>query len=174
MPPADAQPGRRPLDGAAPTVADSAFVSERSYLIGDVTVGERASVWPFACARADSNPVRIGAASNLQEFAMLHGSSLGGRVTVGHGAVVDNATVGDDVLVGMQSAVMGGATVESGALVAAGAVVLTGQTVPSGHVAYGTPAETQPLGEGQREEIEKSAAHYVDFAARYKAEGGFE
>lgn len=170
----DTHPRRPSLDGTSPTVADSAFVSNQSYLIGDVSVDADASVWPFVCARGDSAPVDIGEATNVQEFSMIHASTLGDRVTVGHNAVVDDATVESDVLVGMQSAVLRGATVESNCIVAAGAVVLQGQTVPEGHLAYGTPAETRPLEEGQVAQIEQHWRHYVERARGYKAEGHFE
>ena len=171
---ADAHPRRPSLDGARPAVADSAFVSNQSYLVGDVTVAERASVWPFVCARGDTDPVEIGAETNVQEFSMIHASRLGDRVTVGHNAVVDDATIESDVLVGMQSAVLRGATVESNSIVAAGAVVLQGQTVPGGHLAYGTPAETRPLEDDQVAQIEQHWRHYVERVGQYKAEGHFE
>lgn len=160
--------------GEGPTVADSALVSARAYLVGSVTVGDRASVWPFACARGDGAPVRIGAESNVQEFTMLHGATLGDRVAVGHGAVVDHATVEGDALVGIRSTVLQDATVEAGCLVAAGAVVRAGQTVPSGHMAFGVPAETRPLTDGQRSAIEGAVDHYLELADEYQAAGGFE
>lgn len=105
---------------------------------------------------------------------MLHGATLGEHVAVGHGAVVDYATVEPDSLVGMSSTVMRGATVGPNALVAAGAVVLQGQTVPEGHAAYGAPAETRPLTDDQRAQIELVQEHYVELSREYKAEGGFE
>jgi carbonic anhydrase/acetyltransferase-like protein (isoleucine patch superfamily) len=163
----------RTLDGATPAVAETAFVSEMAYLIGDVSVGPRASCWPFVCLRGDGGPVTVGEETNVQEFTTLHGATLGDGVTVGHGAVVDYATVEDHALVGMQSAVLRGATVESNCVVAANAVVTQEQTVPEGHLAYGTPAETRPLTEGQRDEIERVHEHYVELAAEYRSEGRF-
>lgn len=162
------------FSGNRPQLADSAFVSRLSYLVGEVSVGERASVWPFVCARGDGGPVTIGAGSNVQEFTMLHGATLEERVAVGHGAVIDYATIEPGSLVGMHSTVMRGATVESNALVAAGAVVRGGQTVPEGHMAYGVPAETRPLTDEQREQIELVQEHYVELSREYKAEGRFE
>jgi len=169
-----AHPRRRSFRGQQPSVADSAFVSEQSYLVGDVTVGEEASVWPFVCARGEEEPVHIGDGTNVQEFTMLHGATLADRVGVGHSAVVDYATVKSDSLVGIRSAVLRGATVESGSLVAAGAVVRQGQTVPAGHLAYGVPAETRPLTDDQRALVEDVQSHYVDLGREYKGEGHFE
>ena len=162
------------LFGHTPVVADSAFVSRLSYLIGDVAVGERASLWPFTCLRGDGGSVTVGDETNVQEFSMLHGAEVGDGVTIGHSVVVDYATVDDHSLVGMNSCVLRDATVESNCLVAAGAVVLQGQTVPEGHLAYGAPAQTKPLTDGQRDEISRVHEHYVDLSREYKETGRFE
>ena len=165
---------QHPLDGHQPAVAESAFVSEMSYLVGDVAVDERASLWPFTCLRGDGGATVVGKETNVQEFTMLHGAELGDEVTVGHSVVVDYATVEDHSLVGMQSAVLRGATVESNCIVAAGAVVLQGQTVPEGHMAYGAPAETKPLTDDQLDEISRVHEHYVELGQQYKSAGRFE
>jgi carbonic anhydrase/acetyltransferase-like protein (isoleucine patch superfamily) len=165
---------KKPFEGRAPEVAASAFVSEMSYLVGDVTVGERASLWPFTCLRGDGGATVVGDETNVQEFTMLHGAALGDEVTVGHSVVVDYATVERHSLVGMQSAVLRGATVEPNCIVAAGSVVLQDQTVPEGHLAYGAPAETKPLTEDQRDEISRVHEHYVELGQRYGAAGRFE
>lgn len=167
---------RKPIYGASPTVADSAFVSEMAYLIGDVTVGERSSLWPFVCLRGDESdmPTTVGHECNVQEFTMLHGATLGDEVSVGHSVVVDYATVEDHTLIGMNSAVLRGATVGSDCLVAAGSLVREGQTVPEGHLAYGVPAETRPLSDRQREEISNVHEHYVELGRDYKRTGRFE
>jgi carbonic anhydrase/acetyltransferase-like protein (isoleucine patch superfamily) len=162
---------RRSFEGNVPDVADSAFVSEMSYLLGDVQVGERASLWPFVCLRGHDGAVEVGERTNVQEFAMLHGATVGDAVTVGHGAVVDYAEVGDHSLVGMQSAVLSGATVEDRSIVAANSVVRKDQTVPSGHLAYGTPAETKPLTDEQLAQIDRTHEAYVELAARFRESG---
>jgi len=162
---------QRAFEGSDPEVADSAFVSEMAYLVGDVAVDERASIWPFVCLRGHGTVVDVGKETNVQEFTTLHGASLGDNVTVGHGAVVDYADVEDHSLIGMQSAVMGGATVEDHCIVAANAVVLQDQTIPSGHLAYGTPAETRPLTDSQLAQIEETNETYVELAARFRDAG---
>ncbi|PAU83020.1 gamma carbonic anhydrase family protein [Halorubrum salipaludis] len=158
---------RIPFDGSDPEVADDAYVSRTAVLSGDVAVASGASVWPLVSLRGDRGPVAVGEETNVQEFTTLHGAELGDRVSVGHGAVVDFATVADDVLVGMQSSVLQGATVESNCLVAANAVVPSGTTVPEGHLAYGTPAETRPLTDGQREQISQVHEHYATLSKRF-------
>jgi carbonic anhydrase/acetyltransferase-like protein (isoleucine patch superfamily) len=151
-----------------PQIPDEAFVSEMAYVVGDVTVGERSSLWPFVCLRGDGGAVTVGTETNVQEFTMLHGATLGDEVTVGHGAVVDYAEVHSHSLVGMGSAVMGGATVESNCIVAANAVVRQGQRVPEGHMAYGVPAETRPLSDEQIAQIGTTHENYVELAATYR------
>jgi carbonic anhydrase/acetyltransferase-like protein (isoleucine patch superfamily) len=82
--------------GESPAVADSAPVSEMAYVVGNIDVGERASLWPFVCLCGDHRSTVVGEATNLQAFPMLHGAHLGDQVTVGHNAVINNADVGDD------------------------------------------------------------------------------
>ena len=162
---------RRTFEGATPTVAADASVSDLAYLVGDVTVGERASLWPFVSLRGDSGPVTVGAESNVQEFATLHGATIGEGVSVGHGATVDFATVESNGIVGIGSCVLPDATVESDCIVAANAVVTSGQTVPAGHGAFGAPAEVRPLTDDQREQIRKTREHYVELGGRFVESG---
>ncbi|MFB6078888.1 MAG: gamma carbonic anhydrase family protein [Halarchaeum sp.] len=162
---------RHAFETSEPLVADTASIADVAYLVGDVAVGERASVWPFACLRGDRSPVTVGDDSNVQEHATLHGATVGDRVSVGHGAVVDFATVESDCIVGMGAKVLGDATVESDCIVAANAVVRHDQTVPAGHLAYGVPAETRPLTDAQREQITDNWQHYTDLGARFADDG---
>ncbi|MEF8829001.1 MAG: gamma carbonic anhydrase family protein [Haloarcula sp.] len=162
---------QREVMGASPTVAESAFVSEMAYLVGDVQVGEQASVWPFVCLRGDRDGVVVGDETNVQEFSMLHGATIGDGVTVGHNVVIDYATVEDRALVGMSSTLQQGAVVESGSIVAPGCVVTEDQTVPAGHVAYGVPASTTSIEDAQQAEIDRVHELYVDHAATYKEAG---
>lgn len=162
---------QREVLGASPTVAESAFVSEMAYLVGDVQVGKHASVWPFVCLRGEREPVVVGNETNIQEFSMLHGATIGDGVTVGHNVVIDYATVEDRALVGMSSTLQQGAVVESGSIVAPGCVVTEDQTVPAEHVAYGVPASTTPIKDAQQAEIDRVHELYVDHAATYKEAG---
>jgi carbonic anhydrase/acetyltransferase-like protein (isoleucine patch superfamily) len=124
-------------------VHDEAWVAESAVLIGDVTLEAGASLWPTAVARGDVCPIVIGAGSNVQDGAVLHGDPgqpvrIGVDVTVGHRAVVHGATLGDGCLVGIGAIVLNGVTVGEGALVAAGAVVT--KDVPAGALVMGAPA----------------------------------
>nr|WP_202614543.1 gamma carbonic anhydrase family protein [Halostella litorea] len=161
-------PPLRPFEGDRPAVADSAFVSEMAYLVGDVTVAERASVWPFVCVRGDYGPVSVGSETNVQDFTMLHEATLGSGVTVGHNVVVDRATVGDDTLIGMSSTILPEASVGDDCIVAAGTVVREGQEIPDGHMAYGSPPETKPIGEDRKEQIRWYCEEYLRLSERYR------
>lgn len=165
---------QRSIRGESPVVANSAFVSEMSYLVGDVSIGGGASVWPFVCLRGDGDTVEIGERTNVQEFSMIHGATIRDRVTVGHNVVIDYATVESDSLVGIGSAVLEGAYVESNCIVAAGSVVTHDQTIPEGHLAYGIPAETRELTNEQRDEIRRIQEHYVDLGEEYRTAGSLE
>ena len=155
-----------------PQIADDAFVSEMAYVVGDVEIGERASLWPFVCLRGDGGQTVVGDETNVQEFSTIHCATLGDEVTVGHGAIVDDCTVEDHSLIGMGSAVMNDAVVESNCIVAANAVVPRGETIPEGHLAYGIPAETRPLSEGQRESIGWTHETYVELGRQHAAARG--
>jgi carbonic anhydrase/acetyltransferase-like protein (isoleucine patch superfamily) len=159
---------QRPLESHAPDVAESAFVSEMAYLVGDVTVAERASVWPFVCMRGDYGAISVGAETNVQDFTMLHEATVGSGVTIGHNVIVDRATVGDDALLGMSSTVLPGASVGDDCIVAAGTVVREDQAIPDGHIAYGSPPELKPITEEQRDDIRWYCEEYLQLADRYR------
>lgn len=161
----------RTVTGAHPDVAESAFVSEMAYIVGDVSVENHASIWPFVCLRGDFEPITVGSETNVQDFTMLHGATLGERVSVGHNAVIDQAHVGDRTLIGMSSTVLEDAVVGSNCIVAAGAVVREGQKIPDGHLAYGVPAETRPLTTEHIERIAWICDEYLEMMAHYKADG---
>lgn len=159
------------FEDTAPSIADSAYVSEMAYLIGDVTLERDVSVWPFVCLRGDYGPITVGAQSNVQDFTMLHEATIGSGVTIGHNVVIDRATVGDDVLVGISSTILPGATIEDDCIVAAGSLIREDQTVPSGHMAYGAPAEIRPLSEDHVDEIRWYCEEYLTLAERYRNDG---
>lgn len=117
-------------------------------MIGNVTLGEKASVWYSATVRAEFEPIVIGAGSNVQDSVTIHTdpgfpATIGERVTVGHNAVLHGCTVEDDCLIGIGAVVGNGATVGAGSLVAPGAVVPQGMTVPPRSMVAGIPAKVR-------------------------------
>jgi carbonic anhydrase/acetyltransferase-like protein (isoleucine patch superfamily) len=155
-----------------PQIDPTAFIAPGAVVLGDVTVGAKSSIWYNAVVRGDTEAIRIGNETNVQDLCCLHADpgfpcTLGNRVTVGHGAIVHGATVEDDVLVGMKAVIMNGARIGTGSLVAVGALVLEGMQVPPGSVVMGSPARIKrQLSEQDIARIRHAAEHYVAAAKR--------
>lgn len=172
----------RTFAGITPRLGSGVYVDEQSAVIGDVTLGDDVSIWPFAAVRGDVNRIEIGARSNVQDNAVLHVTHdgpytpggvpllIGADVTIGHGVILHACTIGDRCLIGMGAIVMDRVVVESDVLVAAGSMVPPGKRLASGWLYRGSPA--QPARELTAAEIENfrySAAHYVRLKNRYGA-----
>ncbi|MCG9114793.1 gamma carbonic anhydrase family protein [Laribacter hongkongensis] len=171
----------RRFDGITPTVPASTFVDDTALVIGDCVLGEEASVWPMAVIRADVNSVRIGARSNIQDFAMLHEShrrppadpegaplTIGDDVTVGHHVTLHGCTIGNRVLVGIGSIVLDRAVIEDDVIIGAGSLVPPGKRLESGGLYVGSPVKrVRDLTDEEKAFLPYSAAHYVRLAARH-------
>lgn len=128
----------------APRIDSSAFVHPRAFVCGDVTIGPRVSVWPFAAIRGDTAAVTIGADSNVQDGAILHVDHgmpciVGERVGIGHRAIVHGATIANDCLIAMGAVLLNGVKVGSGSIIGAGAVCPEGFEVPEDSLVLGVP-----------------------------------
>ena len=126
----------------------TAWVAPGAFLRGDVTLGEKVSVWYNAVLRADQEKIIIGKNSNIQDNAVLHGDPgndivVGENVTVGHGASLHGCTVEDNALIGMGSVVLDHAVIGAGSIVGAGAVVASGTIVPPKSLVVGIPAKVK-------------------------------
>lgn len=157
------------------TVASDTWVAPTAVLIGDVTVGQGASVWFGAVARADLERIVVGEHTNIQDGSILHADpgfplTIGDRVSVGHGAVLHGCRIGDDVLVGMRSTILNGARVGAGSLVAAGAVVLEGADIPPRSLVAGVPARVRrEVTDEEFQHILTNGRTYSKLSARYAA-----
>jgi carbonic anhydrase/acetyltransferase-like protein (isoleucine patch superfamily) len=151
-----------------------AFIHPRATVLGDVRLGEQVSVWPTAVIRGDSDRIRIGDESNVQDGAVLHADpglpcTIGKRVTIGHRAIVHGATVGDSCLIGMGAIVLNGAVIGPGSLIAAGAVVVEGAQIPPGSVVVGIPGRVAKRVDAEtRKRIEHGADAYIDLMKRHQ------
>lgn len=149
----------------SPKIHPTAFVHPSSEVIGRVSVGAEASIWPLAVLRGDVDAVRIGPGSNIQDLAVIHcrpgrPAVVGRRVTVGHRAILHGAVVGDGCLVGMGAVVME-ARLGRETLVAAGAVVPPGMRVPPRSMVMGVPAKVvRPLRPEELRHIRRGEAEY--------------
>ena len=158
----------------SPQVDPSAYVHPLAVLIGDVTLGPRASVWPGAVLRGDTDRIVVGAESNVQDGAVVHvdrgvPTRIGARVAVGHRAVLHGATVEDDCLVGMGAVVLNRAVIGRGSIVAAGAVVREGAVIPPDSLVAGVPGVVRRLTtDDERARIARTVASYVALQAEYR------
>ncbi|HEX4233005.1 MAG TPA: gamma carbonic anhydrase family protein [Caldimonas sp.] len=163
------------IDDRSPHVAASAYIADAATLVGAVVVGEHASFWPGASARGDNETIAIGAATNIQEGAVLHADpgfplTIGERVTVGHQAMLHGCTIGDGALIGIQAVVMNGAVIGSNCLVGAGAIVTEGKSFPDRSLIIGAPAKlARALSDEEVAGVERAAAGYVERAANFRA-----
>jgi carbonic anhydrase/acetyltransferase-like protein (isoleucine patch superfamily) len=170
----------RPHHGVTPTIAASAFVAETAVIIGDVTIGEQASIWYGCVLRGDGNFIRVGARTNIQDGTIVHvnhereGAAgtrtiIGADVTIGHMALIHACTLEDGCFIGMQACVMDGAVVESGAMVAAGALVTPGKRVKHGELWGGSPAKLmRKLTESELKYFSYTVEHYIEMGASYR------
>jgi len=164
------------IGGKTPQVAATAYVAPGATLIGQVELGERASVWFGAVIRGDNEPIRIGAGSNIQEGAVLHADpgfplDIAPNVTVGHQAMLHGCTVGDGSLIGIQAVVLNGASIGTNCLVGAGAIVTEGKTFPDRSLILGAPAKVvRERTDADVSRLLQSATDYADRAANYGAD----
>ena len=164
----------RSYQGITPKIHPTAFVDEAAVVIGNVMIGEDASVWPMVAIRGDVETIRIGARSNIQDGSILHvtGDSefypggfaltIGDDVTVGHAAILHACTIESLSLIGMGTTVLDGAVIESGAMVGAGSLVSPGKRISGGFLWLGSPAKKiRTLNDQEKAFLKFSAAHYV-------------
>ncbi len=161
--------------GHTPRVAQSAYLAETAVLVGDVEVGEGASVWYGAVLRGDMGQIRVGARTNIQDLAMVHmteGMShalIGEDVTVGHSAIIHGATIGPRCLIGMGAIILDNAEIGADVLIGAGALVTPRTVIPPGVLVLGTPGKVvRELSPEERAHHLLSAAHYVELARGYR------
>jgi len=156
-----------------PALGKGVFIAPGAVVLGDVTLGDYASVWFNAVLRGDINRIAVGHHTNIQDNAVLHLADelpclLGNYVTVCHGAIVHACTIGDEALVGMGSTILDGAVVGDQSLIGANALVKQGQRIPAGSLVLGAPAKiVRALTPQERAGLKTLARKYVRAAAYY-------
>jgi gamma-carbonic anhydrase len=163
------------LKGVRPLLGRDVFVAEGARVIGDVHLGDEASVWFGAVLRGDYMPIRVGARTNIQDNAVVHITSetsstiLGDDVTVGHAAIIHGCAIGHRCLIGMGSIVLDGAVIGDDSFVAAGSLVTPGTVVPPGSFVVGRPAKVVRLvSPADRASIHEAASRYVQYAREFR------
>ena len=162
-----------PHGDAFPEVAPSAWIAPGAHVIGAVNLGEESSVWYGAVLRGDTEPIHIGARTNVQDGCILHADPgypaiVGDDCVVGHNAIVHGCQIGNGCLIGMGATILNGAKVGERSIVAAGALVPENKEFPPRSLIVGIPAkaarevteeQTRSIARGVREYVERAASH---------------
>ncbi len=172
----------RDFNGKTPKIADSAFVSEAAYVVGDVEIGENSSVWPGAVIRSDFGKTKIGRNTAVEDNCVIHSGSptqppimdvtIGDNVIMGHGAVSNGRRIGNNVIISMKSTILHDAEIGDYSMIAAGCVVKEKMKIPEKSFVVGVPAEIK--GEISPEQLwwsQNSPKIYQEWAQQYKQEG---
>lgn len=171
----------RSFEQSSPVLGKEAFVDETALVIGNVTIGDDASIWPMAVVRGDIHSISIGARTNIQDGSVLHvthpgefnesGYSLniGNDVTVGHNVILHGCTIGNRCLIGMGAIVMDGVVVPDDTIIGAGSLVTPGKQLEGGYLWLGSPARRiREMSENEKKYMLYSSEHYVDLKNRHK------
>lgn len=156
----------------------AAFVAENATVRGHVTAGPGSSIYFGAVIRSESEETLIGPDTNIQDNCVLHQeygcpTTVGSRVTVGHGAILHGCTIGDETLIGMGAILLNGAVIGRHCIVGAGALVTQNTVIPDGSLVYGSPARVKgQLDEAAITDIRRNAVDYRREAADWFPEYG--
>jgi len=166
--------------GTSPSMGDGVYVHPSATIIGDVSLGNNASVWPGTIIRGDVNFIRIGEGTNVQDLSVLHVSHksswdpagapliVGSNVTIGHKVILHGCTIEDESLIGMGSIIMDKVVVQKHVLVGAGSLVPEGKILESGYLYLGSPARrVRKLTDKELEHFLYSANHYIKLKNQY-------
>lgn len=165
------------LGDKAPAIAASAWVAPGATIIGQVTIGERSSVWYGSVLRGDVHSIRVGCDTNIQDGTVVHvtagrfATTIGDRVTIGHRVLVHGAALHDDAFIGMGATLLDGSVIEPFGFVAAGALVPPGFVVKAGWMAIGAPAKLlREIRAAERDMMLAIWPRYVEQAHRHRRE----
>ena len=155
-------------------IDETVFIGQGVVIVGDVTVAENCSVWFNASLRGDTDPIRVGPGTNIQEGAIFHADpgfpvEIGAGVTIGHGAVIHGAKVGYNTLVGMRAVLLNGVVVEENCIIGANALLTQGKHFPAGSLILGSPAKVvRELTVDEIEQNSVSAQNYMRKAQAFR------
>jgi len=157
----------------SPRIADSAWVAPNAIIIGDVEIGEDASIWWNTVIRGDKDLIRIGARTNIQDGCVLHTDAgikmeIGEGCTVGHMAMLHGCTIHDNTLIGLGATILNKAEIGPNCLVGANALVTENKKIPEGSLVTGVNKVARHLNENEIEGLRRSANGYVANSKRYQ------
>jgi carbonic anhydrase/acetyltransferase-like protein (isoleucine patch superfamily) len=158
-----------------PSIHETAFIADDAIVIGDVEIGEDASVWFGSIVRGDVNFIRIGARTNIQDATVIHVSSkthatiLEHEVTVGHRVTLHGCYVETGCLIGIGAILLDGARVGANSLVAAGSLLTPGTQIPPGSLVMGSPAKVKrELTDDELADLPHFWQNYVELKKHYQ------
>ncbi|SEP11488.1 Carbonic anhydrase or acetyltransferase, isoleucine patch superfamily [Salinihabitans flavidus] len=163
------------LDGVAPEIAEDTWVAPDANVIGRVVLEAGASVWFGSTLRGDTEEIRIGAGSNVQENTVMHTDIgypliVGPGCTIGHKVMLHGCVIGQNSLIGMGATVLNGARIGRNCLIGAGALITEGKEIPDGSLVMGAPGKVvRTLDATAIEGLRQSALHYQDNMRRFRA-----
>jgi len=160
---------------ARPQVSPTAFIAETAVVLGDVAIGDEASVWYGAVLRGDKGKITVERRANVQDNAVVHAGPepdedtlIGEGVTIGHGAIVHSCTIGRYCLVGMGAVILSRAVIGDHCVIGAGAVVKESDRIPAGSLVVGVPGKViKQLSPEQMKGVEANCEEYVELGRRY-------
>jgi carbonic anhydrase/acetyltransferase-like protein (isoleucine patch superfamily) len=171
----------RSLSGKTPKIAESAFVSEAAYVVGDVEIGEESNVWPGAVIRGDFGKIHIGRHVTVEDNCVIHSGTpsapagdvmIGDRVIIGHGAVLNCKSIGSNVLIGMNSTVLHDAEIGNNCVIGANCLVSQGARIPDNSFVVGVPGKIEGAPtEQQLWWTKEGYKEYLELVQQYKKEG---
>ena len=170
----------RSFNDKVPKIAESAFISEAAYVVGEVEIGENSTVWPGAVIRGDFSKIEIGRNTAVEDNCVIHSGSpsgkggvvIGDNVAIGHGAILNCHKIGNNVLIGMNSTVLHDAEIGDSCIIAAGCLVKQGTKIPEGSFVAGVPGDI--LGKASAEQLlwaQNNSIVYPELAKLYKEHG---
>ncbi|MDI9333026.1 MAG: gamma carbonic anhydrase family protein [Cytophagales bacterium] len=164
------------LGALVPQIHETAYVAHSAEVIGDVQLAEGSSVWFGVVIRGDSDAIRIGKGSNVQDLSMLHADAgvpltIGENVTIGHQVMLHGCSIGDGSLIGIQAVVLNNAKIGKNCLVGAGSVVTEGKEFPDNALIIGAPAKVvRIMSDEQIAMLQGAAKHYQVNGPRFAKE----
>ncbi|OGQ11426.1 MAG: hypothetical protein A2026_07450 [Deltaproteobacteria bacterium RBG_19FT_COMBO_46_12] len=166
----------RELGEKRPKIAESAFVSEAAYVVGDVEIGENSSVWPGAVLRAERFRIRIGSNSNIQDNCVVHAgfsdAEIGNNVTIAHGSMIHCARIGNHVFIGMHTVLNNQSEIDDFCMIGAYSMLKDHFKVPTRSLAVGIPVRiVRALNDQELERILSGSNFYVELAKEFKKSG---
>jgi len=155
-----------------PRVAESAFISEAAYIIGDVEIGEGSGIFPGAVLRGDFASIKVGKNTMIEDNCVVHCGSpleIGDNNTIGHGVVIHGTSIGSHCLIGNNATILDDTTIGDNCVIGAGCLLTTGMVVPDFSLVVGVPGVIKEMPEEMKQRRRnRGISPYIDLVKKYK------